>query len=266
MRSFFQICCFTLIIILVIFCYGSRYSAGYTIYALKYAESEYPANLINTKQKTALVTLNWLAYLVKDPTDRLTLIDCGFSEQNLVKRFKLRNFKPVHAILTDLQIKPEKISTIVITHTHFDHALDMDKYPNAKIFLHRHEADNPLEPLLAPRLKVAQNRGRLFLFESPLLLESGLKLIPVRGHTPGSTAVWLKQPKYTAVFTGDECYSAAACQERIPLPKVSAHSVASNEAFMKSIIGIDWIFAGHETDLQRGQWLNRHVFLVELPR
>ncbi|MCX7632846.1 MAG: MBL fold metallo-hydrolase [Turneriella sp.] len=249
--------------ILLLNCYPLDTKSKHTIYALKYGESYYPAKLIHTTLQASRVKINWLAYLVKDSRAGLTLIDCGFSDANWVRRFQLWNFKAVDQILADMGVQPNDVDTIILTHTHFDHAMDVDKYPRAKVYLHKVEAENPQEPLVAKRLQAVRRSHRLVTIKSPTTLASGLELIPVSGHTPGSLVVKLQMESKLAVFTGDECYSAAACRAKIPLPVVSAYSRANNQAFIESLAGVEAIFAGHEPDLENGQWLNPWIFRFE---
>ncbi|MBX3721862.1 MAG: MBL fold metallo-hydrolase [Turneriella sp.] len=223
------------------------------IYALKYGESLYPAGLVNSDAPGKYVPLNWLAYLVETPSGK-TLVDCGFSDAKLLKRFGIQKFKPVTRILKDLGISADKIDTIIITHTHFDHALDVDKFPNARIVLHAKEYAAPEEAALVnvlPKLKVETVSAPAVFGE--------LSVEPVMGHTKGSLIVWLRARN--TVFTGDECYFAAACRKKIPLPAGAVFSADTNRRFIENLSPQAVILTGHETALQNGRWLNGHVFL-----
>lgn len=229
------------------------------IYALKYGESFYPARLVNTTEPGPQVRLNWLAYLIEDASGQRTLIDCGFSEAKLVKRFALQKFKPLTEILATLGVTPEKIQTIILTHTHFDHAGDIDKFPNARIVLHTQEFAAPEEAFLKPVLARLQSTGRLLLLDKTTTL-GALRIEPVQGHTKGSLVVRIAENAKAIVFSGDECYFAASCRAGIALPQGAVYSSEANRRFIAGIAQTETILTGHETDLQNGRWLNDQVF------
>lgn len=232
---------------------GKNTEAAVKIYALKYGESLYPAALVNTDATGKYVALNWLAYLVETPSGK-TLIDCGFSDPKLLKRFGIRKFKPIVGILGDLGISAETIGTIIVTHTHFDHALDIDKFPKARIVLHAKEYAAPEETALAGRLP----RLKVETISQPTVFGE-LAVEPVMGHTKGSLVVRLRTRD--TIFTGDECYFAAACQKKIPLPAGAVYSAAANRRFIENLAPQTVILTGHETALKNGRWLNDYVFL-----
>jgi N-acyl homoserine lactone hydrolase len=230
------------------------------IYALKYGESLYPANLVNTASKKPNIRLNWLAYLVERGDGGKTLIDCGFSDPKLLKRFGIQKFRPLTATLADLKIAPEKIDTIVLTHTHFDHALDIDKFPNARIILHASEFMEPEEQVLTPILKGLNERGKIQTIRVATEI-AGLHIEPVMGHTKGSLALRMNAAGREIVFSGDECYFSQSCREKIPLPPGAVYSAAANRRFIESLTPQTVVLTGHETDLKEGRWLNDYVFL-----
>lgn len=234
------------------------------IYALKYGESEYPARLVNTPEKGKTVRLGWLAYLIEyraGAAKRLTLVDCGFSDKKLVARFGLRDFRPVWRLLADLGYKAADINRILLTHTHFDHALDVGHFPKAVVYAGSEEIRNPADPALAPVLAKLNQENRLQGISGPVEIEKGLELIPVRGHTRGSLAVRLTRGKSITYFTGDECYFARSCREKIPLPAGAAFAPANNRAFIEALEKDAIIHAGHEINPAPGKWITPQIFL-----
>lgn len=229
------------------------------IYALKYGESLYPAKLVNTPSRDAKVRLNWLAYLVEHSDGKRTLIDCGFSDKKLLRRFAIEKFHSLTDILSGLGITPGQIDRVILTHTHFDHALDLDKFPAAQVFIHPSEIKNPEEPALRPVLAALGSQGKLTAVKEKTTI-AGLVLEPVRGHTPGSLAVRTNVRGHAVVFTGDECYFAAACRAGIFLPPGAVYAAQANRRFIQGISPQEEILTGHETELKNGRWLSDYVF------
>ncbi|WP_105318144.1 MBL fold metallo-hydrolase [Thermus tenuipuniceus] len=96
--------------------------------------------------------------------------------------------------LKDLGIPPERVEVVVVSHLHFDHAANVDLFPQAEIVLHKLEwthakriARNPLEDpaclyTLLPLLDQMRIRE---VTEGEEELLPGLRLLHLPGHTPG---------------------------------------------------------------------------------
>ncbi len=233
------------------------------IYALKYAESNYPARLVNTRQKSGTVRMNWLAYLIQSHDGSLILVDCGFSNPTLVKRFKLQKFRQVTVLLGDLGVSADAITHVVLTHTHFDHALDVDRFTRATVYVHAEEARKPQDARMPPKLKQLMAEQRLVTVGAEMVLKRDWIIRPVGGHTEGSLALWSTTPGIADVFTGDECYFATECRDKIPLPAAAAYAPQKNSDFINSLPAGIRIFAGHERALTGGSWVKPQVFLFE---
>ncbi|MBV6493387.1 MAG: Hydroxyacylglutathione hydrolase [Turneriella sp.] len=231
------------------------------IYAVKYGESLYPSRLLNTKNTIGKTSINWLAYLVVHSDNTKTLIDCGFSDAALLKKFGIKHFKPVTEILYSLGIKPQDITRIILTHTHFDHALDVDKYPNATIYVHSNEIKSPHVKSLKNIFDTIASQKRLVEITEEVNTV-GFKIVPSQGHTEGSIVVTAKINNVFVVFTGDECYFAESCRAKIGLPRAAAFDVYENKRFIQSIPASTEILSGHETQLKNGKWINNHLFYL----
>lgn len=233
------------------------------IYALRYAVSDYPAQLVNGLQKSGTVKLNWLAYLVRDSSGDNTLVDCGFSDAALRRRFSLRNFRSVESLLGDLGLTPQAIKYIVLTHAHFDHALDVDKFPNATVVVQQREVASLQDKVLKSKLMSLQSRRHLKIIDGNTPLHTNFSVELVAGHTSGSQVVYYRGISGMFLFTGDECYFRESCQKKIPLPRAAAFSVENSRAFLRSLDNDTIVFAGHETDFVQGRWLSDYIFFFD---
>ncbi|AFM10998.1 MBL fold metallo-hydrolase [Turneriella parva] len=233
------------------------------VYALKYAESDYPARLVNSRQTNGKVYMHWLAYLVRSPDGGLTLIDCGFSDPALVKKFALRGFKPVSEILGQLQIMPQQIQTVILTHTHFDHALDVGLFTSANVYVHASEAAKPESSQLTKVFATLGDQNRLRQIQDGMQIGPALEAIHIAGHTRGSLVVRLGAQPVPTIFTGDECYFAEACHQGIGLPAAAAFDRNKNRAFIQSIRPDTRLLTGHEPHKTGGRWISPEIFLFD---
>lgn len=77
----------------------------------------------------------FMIYLIKTE-NRLILVDAGCVT---MPGFEMTDFiGPVKA-LGNLNIKPEDITDVIITHSHHDHIECVNEYKNAKIYIQRDE-------------------------------------------------------------------------------------------------------------------------------
>lgn len=240
-------------------------AAGQTkIYALKYGESTYRSNLVNTLSREPRVKFNWLFYLIESGTPpQYTLIDTGFENASLRKQFSLRKFKSARELLSLAGIRPEQISRVILTHSHFDHAENLQHFRNSRVVMQANEFTSLSDKSIVPFLASQKQQGKLQLIDQRRAQAGEFELVFTGGHTPGSQAVRLTTGEKTFLFTGDECYFQDACRARVPLPAVSAHSQQNNTRFLQSISERDIILTGHETNLTGGRWLNDFIFLFE---
>ncbi len=112
-------------------------------------------------------------------------------------------------------VKPEEIEIVVLTHLHWDHVANVDKFPNATFIVSEAElrfALNPVPPLfksyeafhigLQPYfIKVIGRMKTIAMQEKELV--KGIKIIPLPGHTPGSIGLVVETDQGPYVITGD---------------------------------------------------------------
>ena len=101
----------------------------------------------------------------------------------------------------------DEIKKVILTHIHYDHAGNIDLFPNAEIFASKREIEdfkkNPIVAFnLNPKI-ILQLRKRLKDIEpiKDFLVKNNMDVIPVPGHTAGSIALFYKKEKI--LFSGD---------------------------------------------------------------
>jgi glyoxylase-like metal-dependent hydrolase (beta-lactamase superfamily II) len=134
----------------------------------------------------------------------------------------MREGCPVLDSLRALDVQPESIDTVVLSHLHFDHAGGVTQYgqrrnleitfPNAQYVVHRFEWEDATSK--APELLAAYPQNNL----APLvgsrqlrLLERDEQIVPglfarrTGGHTRGHIAPYFESGGETAIYIGDIC-------------------------------------------------------------
>jgi glyoxylase-like metal-dependent hydrolase (beta-lactamase superfamily II) len=176
-----------------------------------------------------LVDFSYSFWLVEH-TDGLTLVDCGFHERQAARKSIAYERTPAEAVRL-LGIDPGEISTLLLTHLHFDHAGALRDFPNATIAVQRADIDYFTGPLMRfplcasgrddddmAALAEASADGRVTRLDGDTSFGPGIELSLVGGHTPGSQLVTISDGSQRIVLTGDAAHLYANIEYGAPFP------------------------------------------------
>ncbi|MBE2249732.1 MAG: MBL fold metallo-hydrolase [Myxococcus sp.] len=174
--------------------------------------------------------------VVKHPSG-LVVIDPAFGRDvalDLVRAPKLfavimgppRTKTPMHEVMSAAGLDPAEVSLALATHVHWDHVGALGDVPNARVLLSRPELEWARglrryldEGVMPHHLARAKDRMASFEFQGPardgfpssfdVFGDGALVAVPLPGHTPGSTAFFVKLiDGRTALFTGDASWTS----------------------------------------------------------
>jgi glyoxylase-like metal-dependent hydrolase (beta-lactamase superfamily II) len=125
------------------------------------------------------------------------LVDTGFDVAAANRRGRTCLFPPVEALRL-AGVEPESVSTVVVTHFHYDHIGNLDAFPAAELVVPRRELEfwtGPLadrlhfaahvEPAEIAKVERAVQDGRVRLTEGTEEILDGVTAVGVGGHSPG---------------------------------------------------------------------------------
>ena len=156
-------------------------------------------------------------WLARDGT-RNVLIDTGMTDVAVVhKRLKVEGCGGGHESLTRVLagegLKPGDIDTVVLTHGHFDHADNLDLFPDACVVIQRAELAHAVDPVPSQRIfywqstivELVQRRrpGQIRVLDGDAVLFDGFRLLKVPSHTPGMQVPLLTTSKGVAAIASD---------------------------------------------------------------
>jgi glyoxylase-like metal-dependent hydrolase (beta-lactamase superfamily II) len=140
--------------------------------------------------------VDYYFWVIKDG-DGVTLVDTGFAPEAGDRRRRARYTTPAE-VLPSLGISVADVTTIVISHAHWDHTGNIRQFPQAQLVMAEAEYTfwtSPLarrahfaahsEPDEIALLAQARKEDRLTLFTGSCTLAPGIELTEVGGHTPG---------------------------------------------------------------------------------
>jgi len=120
----------------------------------------------------------------------------------------VRDLMSFEEALARVDLKPEDISLVVLTHLMYDHCANAKLLPNARFVIQKKEleyAESP-HPLFAGAYQPHLFGGLNFeVIEGDHQLMPGIDIIHSPGHSPGCQSVAVKTSAGTAVITGFCC-------------------------------------------------------------
>jgi glyoxylase-like metal-dependent hydrolase (beta-lactamase superfamily II) len=128
------------------------------------------------------------------------LVDTGMSDiATITERLKVGGWGGGHAELTRALagegLTPGDIDTIVLTHMHFDHAENLDLFPDACVVVQRTELMAAVDPVPSQRvyywkstinnLMARKRPSQIRLLDGDAILRPGIEILYVPSHTEG---------------------------------------------------------------------------------
>lgn len=193
--------------------------------------------------------LGWSScYLIKtDPLNesqpKLILYDTGgFNERGRLIQ-----------LLSEMDIHTNDIDAIILSHLHFDHAVNWPLFANAEIYLHYNEVYFPNTYTDHARLDFHDEKLRVhpktnFVQEGDQIY--GMKVVELPGHTPG----------LIGLHVSDRMLVSDAVKNRIELEKGALYNVWDKDIANQSIEKIKqlttFIYPGHDVPLvkEKNSW------------
>lgn len=156
----------------------------------------------------------WLA----QDEEHNVLIDTGMTDiATVTKRLKVDGVGGGHAALTAVLagegLTPSDITHIVLTHGHFDHADNLDLFPDACVIIQRDELHHASDPVPSQRVfywqstignLVARRRpNQIRVIDGDEQLFDGFRVLKVPSHTPGMQVPLISTEKGVAAIASD---------------------------------------------------------------
>jgi glyoxylase-like metal-dependent hydrolase (beta-lactamase superfamily II) len=189
---------------IVVIRYGTRESRRSEVFLNHWASGEADGPL----------RMDYYFWLIRTPSGPI-LIDCGFGSRAGAARGRTLLVDPVAAAAA-LGAGPETAPRIIVTHEHYDHIGNLDRFPHSRIHVARAElefwrrpvARRPLFAMVSESdelsgLDRADAEGRVITFEDETSPSPGVRVLRVGGHTAGQSIVLVDTVGGTVLLSSD---------------------------------------------------------------
>lgn len=165
------------------------------------------------------------------------LVDCGVDyripeNKQECEGYNFQNVQMPDKILEKVNLKPEDIDTVILTHAHFDHIGGINYFPNAKFYIQKDELFGAMYAMSRPakfkrlkqaylpqHLKIACDlvlEGRMILLDGDSDIADGIRTVALpMGHSYCSQAVIVDVEKNGSKVSKVLCGDAAYVKENV---------------------------------------------------
>jgi N-acyl homoserine lactone hydrolase len=167
--------------------------------------------------------------------------------------FDTGNWGDREELLSQLRLKgfdPQDIDTVILSHLHFDHCINLPLFPKAEVVMSEEAfkyAKSVRDDLFIPEWIVdylLSIRKRVRFVKGDTVLDEGITLIETPGHTPGSISCLVRKGNLRVTLTGDAVKNAYEFVSGTP--DMSRDMEASRQTIKKIRQHADIIIPGHD--------------------
>ena len=207
---------------------------NWEVYALKYADRNSRTrkdSFIFDDNHEQPHEMDYFIWVLKSG-DEVILVDTGYDEAEARRRDRPIIREP-GAALQGIGLKPEDITTLIVTHLHYDHAGGLGQFPNATIHMQAAEMayatgpcmchDTLRMPFSADHVCEAVKRvycGRVVFHEGDGEVADGVTVHCIGGHSRGLQAVRVRTEAGWLCLASDAAHYYENVFARKPFPIV----------------------------------------------
>jgi glyoxylase-like metal-dependent hydrolase (beta-lactamase superfamily II) len=239
----------------------------YDVFAVRFAHVPYAlSSLVAGAERGPQVDIAFTVWPLRDTTSsRIVLLDAGFYRDKFIQSWKPQDFvRPSDALAKGLGIAADKVTDIIVTHSHWDHADGADLFPKATIWIQKEEyehyigaggevlARGGVDVVDAEMFAGLKAAGRLKLIDGDNQeILPGIRVYTGGKHTFASQYVGVATAGGTVVIASDNAYLYRNLDEKRAIAQtLDASSNLAAQTRMIEIAGSPVrVIPGHDPDV-----------------
>jgi glyoxylase-like metal-dependent hydrolase (beta-lactamase superfamily II) len=201
-----------------------------------------------------------IIWLLKGNNGKLVLVDAGFTD---TAQYPALNYTRPDLVLQKINIKPEDITDLIVTHPHFDHIGGINLFPNAMLWMQKDDFDYFVETAWQKNgvtdglnkkdvIKIVEKStaGQLTLVKGDSIeIIPGIRVFIGSKHTFESQYVLVNGTSGKTIIASDNVWYYYNLRHLLPIPKYTFNEKAYVNAMirMKTLVtNTDLIIPGHD--------------------
>jgi glyoxylase-like metal-dependent hydrolase (beta-lactamase superfamily II) len=203
----------------------------YEVYAIKYArlESTRNRNLLFADPHDGPMPIDYYVWVIAN-NERTIVVDIGFDAEEAQTRDRQYLRSPAE-VLGQIGIQSKDVKDVILTHIHYDHCGNLDRFPQARFFLQDREmafatGRNMLHSIFRHPYTVrhvqaligAVYDNRVVFVDQTSEIAPGVTVHHVGGHTDGLQIVRVRTRRGWMVLTSDAAHFYANMDLPNPYP------------------------------------------------
>jgi len=240
----------------------------YDAWALRFAHVPYAlSSLVAGAERGPRVDIAFTVWPLRDQrSQRIVLVDAGFYREKFMAQWKpVEYVRPDRALEAVLGIAPDKVTDIIVTHTHWDHADGADLFPNATVWIQKAEYEHYVGPngdVLnrggvdaddARMFAALKTSGRLRLVDGEQEILPGIRVYLGGKHTFASQYVGARTGGGTLVIASDNAYLYMNLEQKLAIAQTldPASNLAAQARMIEIAGDAKRVIPGHDPDVFR---------------
>ncbi len=235
---------------------------SYEVYAIRYATLKDFAvsGLVSGADPSRKLDIAMMVWLIKG-NGRNILFDSGFYRDKFMNQWHPADYvKPSEAIAR-VNLKPEDITDVVISHIHWDHADGFDLFPKAKIWIQKDEIEyyageawngrrrSAADPEDIVGLVKMNTEGRVSLIDGDAQeMVPGITAYTGGKHTYASQFLGVNTSNGIVVLASDNMYLYENLEKHVPIAATldKESNLRAQDRMKQLAANPKWIIPGHD--------------------
>jgi len=236
----------------------------YEVYAVRFAHVPYAeSSLVAGAAKGPQVDIAFTVWPIVDTASgRVILVDAGFYRDKFLASWKPQDYqRPSDALQSGLNIPPDRVTDIIVTHSHWDHFDGADLFPKATIWIQKAEFDyylgaggtvrnrGGLDAEDAPMLAALHAEGRVRLIDGDnQAILPGIRVYTGGKHTFASQFVGVTMPEGTLILASDNAYLYKNIENGLAIAQTldAASNIAAQKRMVELAGNANRVIPGHD--------------------
>ncbi len=233
----------------------------YEVFALRYAHrnARRAEHFIGGDPHDGPMPMAYYIWVIRGD-GRVVVVDCGFGAEVAARRGRTLLQTPSE-VLALLDVDPDVVPDLVLTHLHYDHVGNLDVFGAARLHLQEPELHYavgrhmrhpylraPFEVEDVVRLVRLNYAGRVHLHNGKVVLYPGITLFPAPGHSAGLQFVQVHTKRGMVVLASDAAHFYENIESGRPftITVSTADTLESYDRVCAAANSPDHIIPGHD--------------------